>query len=82
MTSCIIIRLRKDENEFYCFDDRVRMMNTLKRFWNDEQGVAAIEYAIIAAVIAVGLIAAMAAIGTKVQTKMAGVDTDLATAGY
>lgn len=64
------------------FVERVRIMNTLKRFWNDEQGVAAIEYAIIAAVIAVGLIAAMAAIGTKVQTKMAGVDTDLATAGY
>ena len=43
-------------------------MNALKRFWNDERGVAAIEYAIIAAVIAVGL--------------MSNVNSDLNGAGY
>ena len=57
-------------------------MNTLKRFWNDEQGVAAIEYAIIAAVIAVGLITVMVAIGNKVNNKMSGVNSDLANGGY
>ena len=51
----------------------------LKRFWNDERGVAAIEYAIIAAVIAVGLIAVMVGIGTKVNNKMGTIDTDLGT---
>ena len=54
----------------------------LKRFWNDEQGVAAIEYAIIAAVIAVGLIAVMLAIGGKVNNKMSSVNTNLTGAGY
>ena len=57
-------------------------MNTLKRFWNDEQGVAAIEYAIIAAVIAVGLIVVMIAIGGKVLNKMGSVNNDLTGAGY
>lgn len=57
-------------------------MNTLKKFWNDERGVAAIEYAIIAAVIAVGLIAIMIAIGGKVNNKMGSVNTDLTGAGY
>ena len=57
-------------------------MNMLKRFWNDERGVAAIEYAIIAAVIAVGLIAIMISIGGKVNTKLGGVDTELQGAGY
>ena len=64
------------------FVERVSIMNTLKRFWNDEQGVAAIEYAIIAAVIAVGLILTMATIGGRIAGKMSGVDADLATAGY
>ena len=57
-------------------------MEMLKRFWNDEQGVAAIEYAIIAAVIAIGLIAIMATIGRRILGKFQGVDADLGTAGY
>ena len=59
-----------------------RSMNALKRFWNDERGVAAIEYAIIAAVIAVGLIVVMIAIGQKVLNKMSNVNSDLNGAGY
>ena len=57
-------------------------MNTLKKFWNDERGVAAIEYAIIAAVIAAGLITVMIAIGGKVNNKMTSVNTELAGNGY
>lgn len=57
-------------------------MNTLKKFWNDERGVAAIEYAIIAAVIAVGLITVMIAIGQKVLNKMTNVNSDLQGNGY
>jgi Flp pilus assembly pilin Flp len=57
-------------------------MNTLKRFWNDEQGVAAIEYAIIAAVIAAGLIVIMIAIGGKVTNQMTAVNTDLTGSSF
>ena len=58
-------------------------MNMLKRFWNDEQGVAAIEYAIIAAVIAIGLIAVMVSIGKKINGKMGSIDVNLTAAdGY
>jgi pilus assembly protein Flp/PilA len=32
------------------------MLSRIKRFWNDESGVSATEYGIIAAIIAVGLI--------------------------
>ena len=52
-------------------------MNTLKRFWNDEQGVAAIEYAIIAAVIAIALIAIMISIGNRIKSKFNGVNNGL-----
>jgi pilus assembly protein Flp/PilA len=60
----------------------VEKMNTLKRFLKDERGVAAIEYAIIAAVIAVGLIAVMIAIGGKILNKMTSINDNLTGAGY
>lgn len=39
-----------------------------KRFWNDEGGVTAIEYGLIAALIAVVLIAGAALTGTNLNT--------------
>ena len=40
-------------------------MNSIKNFINDESGVTAIEYALIAALIAVVATAAMTSVGTK-----------------
>ena len=39
------------------------MSTMLKTFWNDESGATAIEYGLIAALIAVAAIAAMSAVG-------------------
>jgi pilus assembly protein Flp/PilA len=39
-------------------------MNTVARFMNDESGATAIEYGLIAALIAVGIIAAATTLGT------------------
>jgi pilus assembly protein Flp/PilA len=41
-------------------------MNSIKNFINDESGVTAIEYALIAALIAVVIIAAVRTLGTKI----------------
>ena len=38
-----------------------------RSFWNDEQGVTAIEYGLIAALIGVAAIAGMGLIGTNLQ---------------
>ncbi len=52
-------------------------MNTLSRFLNDESGATAIEYGLIAALIAVGIIAAATTLGgglsslfNKISTKL------------
>jgi pilus assembly protein Flp/PilA len=44
-------------------------MNMIKRFLSDEKGLETVEYAIIAGLIVVALIALMSAIGTKVKGK-------------
>jgi pilus assembly protein Flp/PilA len=43
------------------------MKNYVVRFWKDESGATAIEYGLIAALIAVGIIAAARALGTEIQ---------------
>ena len=43
-------------------------MKSLKSLWADESGATAIEYGLIAALIAVVAIVAMRAIGTNLQT--------------
>ena len=42
-------------------------MNTIARFANDESGATAIEYGLIAALIAVGIIAAATTLGTSLS---------------
>ncbi|WP_394681677.1 Flp family type IVb pilin [uncultured Comamonas sp.] len=39
------------------------MTNIIKNFWNDEEGATAIEYGLIAGLIAVALITALTALG-------------------
>jgi pilus assembly protein Flp/PilA len=42
-------------------------MNTVARFMNDESGATAIEYGLIAALIAVGIIAAATTLGSQLS---------------
>jgi len=43
------------------------LTNALKSFWKDEEGAAAIEYGLIAALIAVAIIAGSKALGTELD---------------
>ena len=52
------------------------LMNNMQRFMQDEEGVTAIEYGLIAALISVLIIANVTTIGTKLQ----GVFGTIATA--
>lgn len=47
------------------------MKNLITRFANDEDGATAIEYGLIAALIAVAIIASVTALGKNVSTSMA-----------
>jgi pilus assembly protein Flp/PilA len=49
------------------------MSNFLQRFVADESGATAIEYGLIAALIAVALIAAMSTLGGKISTTFTNV---------
>ena len=55
-------------------------MDFLKRFIRDEDGVTAIEYGLIAALIAVVIIAAVTLVGTNLDAVFDRVGTALATA--
>ena len=54
-------------------------MQTLKKFLRDESGATAIEYGLIAALIAVVIIVAVQTVGTNLQTTFTTVGTALAT---
>ena len=54
-------------------------MNTIARFMNDESGATAIEYGLIAALIAVGIIAAATTLGTNLSGLFTGIGTRLST---
>ena len=51
----------------------------MQRFWNDEEGVTAIEYGLIAALIAVVIILAVAAVGTNLKNVFTYVASKLVT---
>ena len=54
-------------------------MNTVARFMNDESGATAIEYGLIAALIAVGIIAAATTLGGGLSNIFTGIGTRLNT---
>jgi pilus assembly protein Flp/PilA len=56
------------------------MQNHLKRFVKDEQGATAIEYGLIAALIAVGIIAAARGLGSQVGDTFNTVTTTMKSA--
>ncbi|WP_324075344.1 MAG: Flp family type IVb pilin [Erythrobacter sp.] len=55
-------------------------MTTIKNLFRDEAGATAIEYGLIAALIAVAAIVGMQALGTSLNTTFGGVSTTLNTA--
>lgn len=57
------------------------MTNIIKNFWNDEEGATAIEYGLIAGLIAVGLLVSLTEIGTKLKVVFEKISTQLTTAG-
>jgi len=53
------------------------MTNLIQRFWNDEEGATAIEYGLIAGLIAVAIITAVTAIGTDLTGLFENISTEL-----
>jgi pilus assembly protein Flp/PilA len=51
----------------------------MQRFWNDEEGVTAIEYGLIASLIAVVIIGAVTLVGTNLKDVFNFVATNLKT---
>ena len=51
-----------------------------RQFLQDEEGVTAIEYGLIAALIAVGIIVAVTAVGNNLETVFLRISTALTTA--
>jgi pilus assembly protein Flp/PilA len=56
------------------------MKNLFTRFANDESGATAIEYGLIAAMIAVAIIVAGTALGSQLSATFATIDGKLSTA--
>ena len=53
------------------------MKTLIERFKSDEEGATAIEYGLIAALIAVAIIGAVRAVGTSLDTTFTDIDTAL-----
>jgi pilus assembly protein Flp/PilA len=52
-------------------------MNLISRFIRDESGATAIEYGLIAALVAVVIITGLTAVGTKLSTTLTNVSTSI-----
>lgn len=55
------------------------MTNIIKNFWNDEEGATAIEYGLIAGLIAVALVATLTLMGTSLGALFTRITTTLNT---
>ncbi|MFM0352160.1 Flp family type IVb pilin [Paraburkholderia nemoris] len=56
------------------------MKNTIQRFLREEDGVAAIEYGLLAGLIAVAIIATVTTMGTNLKAVFTTISNKLATA--
>jgi pilus assembly protein Flp/PilA len=56
------------------------MKSLFSRFVNDESGATAIEYALIAAIIGIGIIAGLGSLRTQLQATFSKVDSELSAA--
>jgi pilus assembly protein Flp/PilA len=52
-------------------------MTSIRQVWTEEEGVTALEYGLIAALIAVVIIAAVKAVGTKVSATFDNVQQNM-----
>ena len=52
-------------------------MNMLQRFWNEEEGVTMLEYAVIAALILAVVVGVISGIGQKANTALSTVNAAL-----
>ena len=57
------------------------MKNLVARFVNDESGAAAIEYALIAGLIALAIVGGAATLGSAISTKFTSIGSAVSTAG-
>jgi pilus assembly protein Flp/PilA len=53
------------------------MLTLIKNLWRDDEGVTAIEYGLIASLIAVVIIASVTSVGTALVTKFEAIATAL-----
>lgn len=53
------------------------MKEQIIKFWRDEEGATAIEYGLIAGLIAVGIIASVTSIGTELKALFTAIATKL-----
>ena len=47
----------------------MKVVEMMKSFWKEEEGLTMVEYALVGALVVVGAIAAFATLGTAVKTK-------------
>ena len=57
------------------------MTNLIQRFWNDEEGATAIEYGLIAGLIAVALVTVLGALGGQLELAFQKISDALSDAG-
>ncbi|WP_027371472.1 Flp family type IVb pilin [Desulfovermiculus halophilus] len=56
------------------------MMNALKRFWNDEEGVTMIEYTLIAALISIAAVVIIGSTGDAINSLFTSVESEISGA--
>lgn len=63
---------------FHCLNqitDWSMIMKTLKAFWKEEDGLSAVEYAVVGAVLIAALVGAFQSLGTRVSGKVGNIAT-------
>ncbi len=56
-------------------------MQAIRKFWNDETGASAVEYALLVALIAVALVTAISGLSTSIQSAFSSASTKLSGSG-
>ncbi len=55
-----------------------KLMQSVKNFWNDEEGLTAVEYAVAGGVIATGVVGMFGDLGDQVLSMITNLKADLA----
>jgi Flp pilus assembly pilin Flp len=71
------IMQKREYKPFYYFGGFI--MNTLKRFHKDEKGMETVEWAVLAALIVVGLVTVIGTLGDNVLTAFTTLSTSTAS---